>query len=138
MTPGETGARGAQPADGSTIPGPIAVRAPSYRWYHKISAVLFITFCLEIGFFLLIFPWTDYWDSNYFSAMIPEWHRWWDNTTSAEPSAGWGRSISTSRLRRCCGCAGSRAPAISGLFTRRYSQRSALIGSMPVARRAGM
>jgi hypothetical protein len=38
-------------------------RAPRYRWYHKVAAVLFITFCLDIGLFLLIFPWTDYWSS---------------------------------------------------------------------------
>jgi hypothetical protein len=52
---------------------------PVYHWYHKMSAVLFITFCLEIGLFLLIFPWTEYWDNNYFSALLPEWHRYWDN-----------------------------------------------------------
>ena len=33
-----------------------------YRWYHKAAAVLFVVVCLEIGFFLLIFPWTDHWD----------------------------------------------------------------------------
>ena len=79
MTPGDTSAHGVPP-DGGAIHARIAVAAPEYRWYHKMSAVLFITFCLEIGFFLLVFPWTDYWESNYFSALIPEWHRWWDNT----------------------------------------------------------
>ena len=64
-----------------TIPAPPPPRIdrPPSRWYHKMSAILFITFCLEIGFFLLIFPWTEYWDSNYFAAFIPEWHRYWDN-----------------------------------------------------------
>ena len=60
-------------------PGPVPVEAPEYRWYHKMSAVLFITFCLEIGFFLLVFPWTEAWENNYFSSFIPEWHRWWEN-----------------------------------------------------------
>jgi hypothetical protein len=54
-------------------------RAPVYQWYHKMSAVVFITFCLEIGLFLLIFPWTDYWPSNYFSTAIPAWSAYWDN-----------------------------------------------------------
>ena len=36
--------------------------APDDRWYHKAAAILFVTFCLEVGFFLLIFPWTDNWD----------------------------------------------------------------------------
>jgi hypothetical protein len=62
-----------------TLPGPVPVDRPPVRWYHKMSAILFITFCLEIGFFLLIFPWTEYWDSNYFAAFIPEWHQYWDN-----------------------------------------------------------
>ncbi len=66
---------------GETLPPPIPVRVPEYRWYHKIYAVLFVTFCLEIGIFLLVFPWTDYWDINYFSSILsPAWHRYWDNT----------------------------------------------------------
>jgi hypothetical protein len=52
---------------------------PVYHWYHKMSAVIFITFCLEIGLFLLIFPWTDYWPANYFSNAIPLWSNYWDN-----------------------------------------------------------
>jgi hypothetical protein len=61
------------------LPGPVPVDRPPVRWYHKMSAILFITFCLEIGFFLLIFPWTEFWEANYFAAFIPEWHRYWDN-----------------------------------------------------------
>jgi len=58
---------------------PAPVPRPVYHWYHKMSAVIFITFCVEIGIFLLIFPWTEYWDANYFSALLPDWHRYWDN-----------------------------------------------------------
>ena len=61
------------------ISGPIPVERPAYRWYHKMSAVLFITFCLEVGFFLLIFPWTAFWDTNYFATLVPEWHPYWEN-----------------------------------------------------------
>jgi len=53
--------------------------APPYHWYHKTGAVFFVAFCLCVGFFLLIFPWTDGWDGNYFSTWIPEWHQYWDN-----------------------------------------------------------
>jgi hypothetical protein len=59
--------------------GPVFVPPPVYRWYHKMWAVLLITFCLEIGLFLLIFPWTDFWQGNYFSVLVPEWHQYWDN-----------------------------------------------------------
>jgi hypothetical protein len=62
-----------------TLQAPEPVEPPPYRWYHKMSAVLFITFCLEIGFFLMVFPWTEAWDNNYFSSAFPAWHRYWDN-----------------------------------------------------------
>ena len=44
-----------------------------------MSAVVFITFCLEIGLFLLIFPWTEYWDGNYFSSLLPQLRDYWNN-----------------------------------------------------------
>ena len=62
-----------------TMPDQFPVAAPRFRWYHKLSAVVFITFCLEVGFFLLIFPWTEAWDVNYFSSIFPEMHIWWGN-----------------------------------------------------------
>jgi hypothetical protein len=58
-------------------PSPVAPRV--YRWYHKLSAVLLITFCLEIGLFLFIFPWTEYWENNYFANLVPEWRLYWMN-----------------------------------------------------------
>ena len=61
------------------LPEPQHEEPPVYRWYHKMSAVLFITFCLEVGFFLMVFPWTDAWESNYFSTVVPEWRRFWEN-----------------------------------------------------------
>jgi hypothetical protein len=45
--------------------------APRYRWYHKVFAVLFITLCLDVGLFLVIFPWTDWWDN--FAAFVRAW-----------------------------------------------------------------
>jgi len=65
---------------GEISPGPVPVPGQHYRWYHKVSALLFVMFCLELGLFLLIFPWTDGWDGNFFSSLIPEWHRYWDNS----------------------------------------------------------
>jgi len=67
------------PPSEAVIAAPIPVHKPEYRWYHKMSAVLFITFCLEVGMFLVIFPWTPYWDGNYFFALRPEWQSLWDN-----------------------------------------------------------
>lgn len=67
------------PAEPEAISGPIPVRRPEYRWYQKMSAVLFITFCLEVGIFLVVFPWTPWWDGNYFSRLAPQLERYWDN-----------------------------------------------------------
>lgn len=53
--------------------------APVYRWYHKASALLFIVFCLEVGVVLLVFPWSEYWDNNFFSNWIPMMRDLWDN-----------------------------------------------------------
>ncbi len=46
--------------------------------------MLFIIFCLELGLFLLIYPWTDSWSGNYFSwigplRLQPLWHQIWNN-----------------------------------------------------------
>ena len=59
--------------------GPVTLGGPDYRWYHKVSAVLLVVFCMAIGLFLLIFPWTPDWDGNYFGSLIPQWHLYWDN-----------------------------------------------------------
>jgi hypothetical protein len=61
------------------VAGPQAVATPAHRWYHTMSAVLLVAFCVEIGLFLLIFPWTEYWDANYFSHLAPQWRVYWDN-----------------------------------------------------------
>ena len=60
-------------------PPPAPIRQPAYRWYHKLSALIFILFCMELGAFLLVFPWTDYWDQNLFSSVVQNWQRIWDN-----------------------------------------------------------
>jgi hypothetical protein len=54
-----------------------------------MSAVVFIAFCLEIGLFLLIFPWTEYWDSNYLSSLAPAASGIGATCMFAAPSAGW-------------------------------------------------
>ena len=67
------------PAATEALERPQQVPAPVYHWYHKMSAIVFITFCLEIGLFLLIFPWTEYWDGNYFSGYLPQFREHWNN-----------------------------------------------------------
>jgi hypothetical protein len=60
--------------------GPVPVDPPVWRWYHKFSAVLLIVLCLEIGLFLLVFPWSEYWQNNYFASLTPQWRQYWMNS----------------------------------------------------------
>jgi hypothetical protein len=63
------------------IPAPQApADTPHYRWYHVAMALIFIVFCLELGMFLVIFPWSDFWDQSLFSAFAPAWRQYWENT----------------------------------------------------------
>ncbi len=46
---------------------------PPITWMQRVSSVLFILLTLELGLFLLIYPWMDSWDRNYLLALRPEW-----------------------------------------------------------------
>jgi hypothetical protein len=66
------------PPDSGIIP-------PGPGWFQRLSSVLFIIFCFELGLFLLVYPWTDGWSDNYFAWAIhgieqPAWHSFWDNS----------------------------------------------------------
>jgi hypothetical protein len=39
---------------------------------NKTLRVILIVLCLEMGAFLLYLPWTDYWEHNYFLALLPQ------------------------------------------------------------------
>jgi hypothetical protein len=57
---------------------------PRNGWFQRLTSVLFIIFCFELGLFLLIYPWTDSWSDNYIGWMISgryleNWHTLWDN-----------------------------------------------------------
>ncbi|MEW5979181.1 MAG: hypothetical protein AB1898_25580 [Acidobacteriota bacterium] len=38
---------------------------------NKLLVAGFIFFCFELGFFLLIFPWSEYWENNFFLSYLP-------------------------------------------------------------------
>ena len=69
----------AQRAAGGPAPEPVTPVPSVYRWYHTMSAVLVVTLGVAIGLFLLIFPWTDYWEANYFGQLAPKLHIYWYN-----------------------------------------------------------
>ena len=48
-------------------------RSPAVvHWTTKVSAVLFCVFCLELGAFLIVFPWLELYPSNWFVQARPE------------------------------------------------------------------
>jgi hypothetical protein len=73
MTPGEPQSE----APASPATEPVARSHAAHRWYSKTLAVLFAAFCLEMGFFLLLFPWTS-WASD-FAAFKPAWAPHWEH-----------------------------------------------------------
>jgi len=58
-----------QPAAGNGQSGATALPG----WVEKAGAVLFCVFCLEIGLFLLVYPWLESWRTNYLVQWQPEW-----------------------------------------------------------------
>lgn len=50
-------------------PSPPAPRRAS--WMEKAAAVVYCVFCIEIGLFLLIYPWMRSWDHNYLIQLNP-------------------------------------------------------------------
>ncbi len=48
------------------------------RWYqHRLVGLLLAILCFEMGIFLVAFPWSRYWDLNYFSWLSPGWRELW-------------------------------------------------------------
>ena len=66
----------------SSLPAASESVAPVKTWFQRLTSVLFIIFCFELGLFLLIYPWTDGWSENYFAWLLPgpAWHEFWDNS----------------------------------------------------------
>lgn len=45
--------------------------APRRSWSSKVFALCFVVFCFEVGVFLVVFPWLDFWDTNSLSTYAP-------------------------------------------------------------------
>jgi hypothetical protein len=54
-----------------------ALPEPGCRWYHKLGALLWAFFCFEIGVLLVLLPWIDLWDHNYFARLAARWPGVW-------------------------------------------------------------
>ena len=97
------GGRNSEPI---AAPALVDVEPSPLRWHQKLAAVLIIALCFEIGFFLVVFPWTEYWDHNYFSTLIAGWRRYWTSDYIRGAVSGLGvvnlfvSLIEIGRLRR--------------------------------------
>lgn len=56
------------------------VERPRSSWYHKLAVLLFIIVCFEVGVFLLVFPWMDYWGNNSIADLAPWARSIWEST----------------------------------------------------------
>lgn len=58
-----------------TGPPPLPTR---YLWYHKVAGIIYAIFCFQVGVFLVVLPWSKYWDFNYFST-LSNWKELWNS-----------------------------------------------------------
>lgn len=48
-------------------------------WHRRVWAICFAIFALEIGLFLVVFPWMDAWNVNHFRIWFPSLQDWWED-----------------------------------------------------------
>lgn len=52
-------------ADGRpAAPAPVVKVSRATIWLHRISLVVFVIFCIELGMLLAVLPWTPIWVNN--------------------------------------------------------------------------
>jgi hypothetical protein len=44
-------------------------------WLHRLSLVIFVIFCIELGMLLTVLPWTRVWTENSLLLSHPSWRR---------------------------------------------------------------
>lgn len=61
---------------------PVQEAEPAVRhsWVHKLGILLFIIVCFEVGAFLVVFPWTQQWETNALANLAPWLRDLWTNS----------------------------------------------------------
>jgi hypothetical protein len=49
-------------------------------WQERLLRVCFAIFALTVGLFLVVFPWLDIWNLNYFQRLVPALQDIWDDS----------------------------------------------------------
>jgi hypothetical protein len=61
-------------------PEPMAEEAPVRKpRTNRLLGVCFAIFTFQVGVFLVVFPWTDTWNLNYFQGLVPALQDIWDH-----------------------------------------------------------
>jgi len=60
-----------------------ALRTPAARvrprWLSRLLTICFALFAFEVGMFLVVFPWMDSWNFNYFQELFPSIQDFWSD-----------------------------------------------------------
>jgi hypothetical protein len=67
---GRSDAAAAAPANKAMTGGPEPPERTA-SWMEKAAAVVYCIFCIEIGLFLLVYPWLRSWEQNYLIQFHP-------------------------------------------------------------------
>ena len=65
--------------DAAAANKPVASATPEAKasrttiWLHRLSLVIFVIFCVELGMLLAVLPWTRIWTENSLLAAHPGW-----------------------------------------------------------------
>jgi hypothetical protein len=59
--------------------GPEPSRGRLARWHKKVLSLCLVTFAIEIGLFLVLYPWSRHWDLNFIPVRVPELEDLWMN-----------------------------------------------------------
>ncbi len=65
------------PSDSKLQPVPVPASetkvSRSTVWLHRLSLVIYVIFCIELGMLLTVLPWTRLWSDNSLLAAHPSW-----------------------------------------------------------------
>jgi hypothetical protein len=63
---------------------------PRLGWQRRLLRISLALFTFEVGLFLVIFPWTENWDVNYFQGLTPGLQDFWQNPSFRGALTGLG------------------------------------------------
>jgi hypothetical protein len=54
-----------------TVEPPVTAAPQRHRWFHRLTTILLVIFCFELGCFLMAAPWWGvFWENNFFASLV--------------------------------------------------------------------